>query len=229
VVSIQQPLRLLSLPLTLCCLLLIGDQPAYAQLTGVNSIAGQPLNLGASNTVDMIINVDGSITINQPQPPSNNITLNVNGPANNWAIVANSGATPNAYGVVGFGSSIGVYGYATTPGGIGVYSSNTSGYYTQLNNGSWGVLTNGNGYANDYYDVAAGRWLSQPVPPPLALNFYPVGPGAVLGPYGMCMLSLVGNYGNCSQGVYPTSGSPGAYMWYVYVQGSCNLTRVTCF
>ena len=67
-----------------------------------------------------------------------------------------------AWGVQGFGgSNEGIYGQSTSnigvhginssnnswggyfTGGYGVYSANSAGYYSQLDNGSWGLLTNG--------------------------------------------------------------------------------------
>jgi hypothetical protein len=61
------------------------------------------------------------------------------------------------------------YGYTGHPsyGGFfsgphGVYSQNQVGYYTYLDysGSSWGLYTNGNTYAADYYVAATGQWLS---------------------------------------------------------------------
>jgi hypothetical protein len=86
------------------------------------------------------------------------------------------GSSPNGYGGY-FSGNIGLYaqgsnssyGYTGHPsyGGFfsgphGVYSQNQVGYYTYLDyaGSSWGLYTNGNTYAADYYVAATGQWLS---------------------------------------------------------------------
>jgi hypothetical protein len=88
------------------------------------------------------------------------------------------GHAPSGYGGY-FTGSTGVYASAGAGNGVtgvstsqyggyftgagGVYGVNSSGYYGFLGypGSSWGVLTNGNMYASDYYVSGTGQWLSQ--------------------------------------------------------------------
>jgi hypothetical protein len=92
------------------------------------------------------------------------IRVDATGPSN-WA----GDFRGASYGVYGEGrgsGTMGVYGYA--PSGFGgyfvgsnaLYAQNSAGYYTYLDNSSWGVLTNGNIYASDVYLAPYNRWLS---------------------------------------------------------------------
>jgi hypothetical protein len=65
-----------------------------------------------------------------------NNSVYASGPSNNWAGVFSGG------------------------GPYGIYTINSSGYYDYLAYSSWGLLTNGNVNASDYYIGATGQWLS---------------------------------------------------------------------
>ena len=99
---------------------------------------------------------------------------------NNWGGYFTGGSGAYGQGTTG----VGVQGYNGNgnnwggyfTGGYGVYSSNTAGYYTELDNSSWGLLTNGNTQAagqvqagngggilntnGDIYMSYYGTWLS---------------------------------------------------------------------
>ena len=92
--------------------------------------------------------------------------LGVTGSGNQWSGYF-SGAT---YGVYSSATNIAVQGQSTSNGyggyftGYGgVFAQNSSGYYAYLGypGSSWGVLSNGNMYASDYYIAATGKWASQ--------------------------------------------------------------------
>jgi hypothetical protein len=138
--------------------------PTDPKRDGNNCVGTQDYQLTMSNT-NGIATTNGQLNITNTNTANSWGGVINNAQSNGYGLLSEGtagygveGTSTGSWGVVGNGAG-GVYGYSTSNYGVygistsswggafngayGVYVSNNSGYYTELSNGGYGLLTNG--------------------------------------------------------------------------------------